>query len=93
MTANDSRDTALERLGRLRDCLEQSANDDGLASLAEQTDQLARSVETFHMEAIRFRFFGLRRQLATQPGPVPPEAVALLDEVRQALEAAGFLIK
>ena len=93
VTSNDFRDTALERLGQLRDCLGQSADNDSLASLAEQTEQLARSVETFHMEAIRFRFFGLRRQLATQPGPVPPEAAGLLEEVSHALEGAGFLIK
>ena len=45
------------------------------------------------MEAIRFRLYGLRRQLKTQGEPVPPKAVGLLEEAGQALEAAGLLIK
>jgi hypothetical protein len=92
VTTDDSRAIALERLGQLRDCLAQGADDDGLSGFVEQTAQLARSVETFHMEAIRFRLFGLRRQLTTHAG-VPPAAAGLLEEVSQALEAAGFLIK
>ena len=93
MTSDDLRATALERLGQLRDCLGQRADDKVLSSLTEQTEQLARSVENFHMEAIRFRLYGLRRQLKTQGEPVPPEAVGLLEEASQALEAAGLLIK
>ena len=93
VTSDDLRATALERLGQLRDCLGQRADDDVFSSLTEQTEQLARSVENFHMEAIRFRLYGLRRQLKTQAGLVPPEAVGLLEEASQALKAAGLLIK
>ena len=93
VTSDDLRATALQRLGQLRDCLGQRADDDVLSSLTEQTEQLARSVENFHMEAIRFRLYGLRRQLKTQSGLVPPEAVGLLEEASHSLEGAGLLIK
>lgn len=93
MTSDAPQATALERLGQLRDCLGQRADDEVLSNLTEQTEQLARSVKNFHMEAIRFRLYGLRRQLKTETELVPPEAVGLLEEASQALEAAGLLIK
>ena len=89
----DGRAVALERLRQLRDCLAQSANADSLAHLVEEIDLLSTSVESFHMEAIRFRLFGLRRHLAAQDRPLPDGASGLLDDAGAALEAAGFQIK
>ena len=93
MSSDDSRATALDRLSRLHDCFSHSAEAHRLQSLAEQTEQLVRSVETFHMEAIRFRLFGLRRQMTRYAGPLPPEAAGLLDQASHALEAAGFQVR
>ena len=56
----------------------------------EEIDQLTRSVESFHLEGIRFRYFGLRRRLTTFDGPLPDGATDHLDHVGQALGAAGF---
>ena len=89
----DDRALALERLQQLRECLARGPDVAALAGFVESVDQLARSVESFHMEAIRFQLFGLRRRLATYEGPLPDAASGLLDETSAALEAAGFHIK
>lgn len=54
---------------------------------------LARAIDSFHMEAIRFRMFTLDRLFSTGRLPASPEVLGILDEVKQALEAAGFQTK
>jgi hypothetical protein len=61
--------------------------------LAEECDALIRAVEAFHMEAIRFRMYGLQRQLASGKHSVPEDTRRLVDEIREALQKAGFQIK
>ena len=58
------------------------------ASLVEETEALRRAVSAFHMEAIRFRMHNVERLLkaAITPGP----ATEAFDDLRHALEAAGF---
>ena len=56
----------------------------------KETDQLARLVRSFHLEGIRFRYFGLRRRLTTYDGTLPDGVIDHLDQVGQALGAAGF---
>jgi hypothetical protein len=51
---------------------------------------LARAIDSFHMEAIRFRMFTLDRLFGTGKLPASREVLAILDEIKQALEAAGF---
>ncbi len=89
----DGRVVALERLQQLRDSLATDPNTESLTDFVDAVDQLSRSVESFHMEAIRFRLFGLRRRLADFDGPLPEGASGLLEETSVALEAAGFHIK
>jgi hypothetical protein len=63
---------------------------DTLASLLDECQALARAIEAFHMEGIRFRMFNVDRQLAQAGLPVSPEARTLFAEARHELEAAGF---
>jgi hypothetical protein len=56
--------------------------------IIEQAESLRRAVAAFHMEAIRFRMYNVDRLLkrAGDPG----DTRRLLDDVRHALETAGF---
>ena len=87
---DDPRATAIERLGQLRDCLRQGPSD--LLGFVEQTEQVITAVEASHIEAVRFRLFGFRRQLNAYTGPLPDPTVELLDRATAALQAAGFRI-
>ena len=57
-------------------------------SLIEDTSALRRAVAAFHMEAIRFRMYSVDRLLKDAAGA--DESRRIFDEVRQALEEAGF---
>ena len=48
------------------------------------------AVEASHIEGVRFRLFGFRRQLHDYSGLLPDRAVELLDQATAALHAAGF---
>ncbi len=61
------------------------------ADVAGDCDELIRAVESFHMEAIRFRMHGLQRKLTTENTDAP-QFVQELKEIRNALEAAGFKV-
>lgn len=84
----DPRSTAIESLKELRDCLRLSADDP--SDYVGQTERLIIAVESSHMEAIRFRLFGLRRQFAVDSESLPTGAVSLLDAAGTALKEAGF---
>lgn len=58
------------------------------ARLVEEAEALRRAVAAFHMEAIRFRMHSVDR-LLHQVGD-DAQTRAAFDEVRSALEAAGF---
>jgi hypothetical protein len=45
------------------------------------------------MEAIRFRMYGLRRGLTSDGVDVSAETIKMLEEVQDALEAAGFKVR
>ena len=83
----------MERIEALRRLLDAQPNAADLAPLSEECAHLVSAVQAFHMEAIRFRMYGLNRQMKTRGHVVPREAAALLDEARAALEAAGFQTK
>lgn len=54
----------------------------------EEADALRRAVAAFHMEAIRFRMYSVDRLIGASAEHRP--ARAQFDEVRHALETAGF---
>ena len=82
--------TAVERIETLQRLLEAQPHAADLAPLIEECVHLVSAVRAFHMEAIRFRMYGLNHQLTRGVRKAPAEALALLDEARTALEAAGF---
>lgn len=65
----------------------------GRARFAEALDlvaHLGHAIDSFHMEAIRFRMFTLERRFGNGEIPASDAARAILNEVKHALEAAGF---
>ena len=89
----EHRATAIDRILALQRLLGAQPTAEELAALVGECGHLVRAVQAFHMEAIRFRMYGLTRQLKRLEPPAPREAVVLLDEARTALEAAGFQTK
>lgn len=59
-------------------------------SILEEGDALRRAVAAFHMEAIRFRMHNVDRRLNLGGDAYPPLARQVFEELRAALEAAGF---
>jgi hypothetical protein len=86
---SDHRLAAKSRVLALIDALT-SQSSKALAPLVEECQALARAIEAFHMEGIRFRMFNVDRLLTRTDLPIPPEAQALFAEARTELEAAGF---
>lgn len=89
MMSTDSRQAAAEAISRLISLLK-SHPDPATAALVEECEALARAVDAFHMEGIRFRIFNVDRQVSRQGSAIPPGAPALVEETRRRLEAAGF---
>lgn len=85
------RDAAQHRLQDLVTLLQQSSpGSDHMKTLVQEADALGRAIAAFHLEGIRFRFYNLDRLVTHSPVPLPPEAAAIMADVRQHLEAAGF---
>ena len=63
---------------------------DALTPLVEECQSLARAIEAFHMEGIRFRMYNVDRLLTRTDLPIPVEAAGFFAEARAELEAAGF---
>ena len=66
------------------------AQKDQLARLLEEAEALDRAISAFHLEGIRFRIYNVDRLVQHPPVPLPPEATAIVADVRKHLEAAGF---
>lgn len=68
--------------------LRRAPDGEEVARAREIAEHLARAIEAFHMEAIRFRMYTLDRLLAT--GQWSAEVRRVFAEVKAHLEAAGF---
>jgi hypothetical protein len=55
------------------------------------TEHLERAIQSFHMEAIRFRMFSLDRAL--KGVDLPPAVGETFEALRRELEAAGFVTR
>jgi len=66
------------------------AQKEQLARLLEEAEALERAISAFHLEGIRFRIYNVDRIVQHPPVPLPPEAQAIVADVRKHLEAAGF---
>jgi hypothetical protein len=89
MTSGNERQEAAARIGDLIGVLEKSGSPES-ARIVEECEALARAIDAFHMEGIRFRIFNTDRLLAQHAATVPAEARPLLEAARHHLEAAGF---
>jgi hypothetical protein len=58
------------------------------SGLIDDAEALGRAISAFHMEAIRFRMFRVDRALKHLGDP--PDTRATFEQLRQALEDAGF---
>ena len=61
-----------------------------IEALVQEIEALDRAIGAFHMEAIRFRMYTVDRRLQRLSGGTPETLRRTFNEVRAALEAAGF---
>jgi hypothetical protein len=90
MTTGNERQEAAARIGDLIGVLKKAPAGPESARLIEEAEALARAIDAFHMEGIRFRIYNVDRLLAQHAGSVPGQARPLLETARHHLEAAGF---
>ena len=89
MTASE-RQEAAARIGDLVGLLKNGPVTPETARIVEESEALARAIDAFHMEGIRFRIYNVDRLLAQHAATLPAESRALLESARHHLEAAGF---
>jgi hypothetical protein len=87
MTTTDARGIAQSKLGELVAVIS-SPGGGSTPELLEECGALERAIAAFHLEAIRFRMFNVDRMLTR--AAASPAARQLFEDVRAALEAAGF---
>lgn len=89
-TSADSRKAALDKIRDLIGIIQQQPAGDSRTALLEECDSLARAIEAFHMEGIRFRAYNVDRLLHKGALPLPPSAQQVFAQMRHHLEEAGF---
>jgi adenosylmethionine-8-amino-7-oxononanoate aminotransferase len=89
MTTIDHRLAARDRILGIIAAIE-AAPDAAAAPLIDECRALARAIEAFHMEGIRFRMFNVDRWMSRPEVSVPDQARHLFAQARESLEAAGF---
>ena len=88
--STEDRQAAQRRLRELLVIARSAPAPDQFARLIEEAEALDRAISAFHLEGIRFRIYNVDRIVQHPPGPLPPEAAAIVADVRKHLEAAGF---
>ena len=87
----DSRQAAQDRLADLLTLIRaDKAHAEELKPLVDEAEALNRAIAAFHLEGIRFRIYNVDRHVSHPAVPLPPEASAMVADVRRHLEAAGF---
>lgn len=81
---------ARERVDHLLTLLKAQPQTGAVATASDLAGHLARAIDAFHLEAIRFRMYTLDRLFASGTLDVTPEAHETLGDIRHALEGAGF---
>ena len=89
MQTTDHRLAAKSRILALLETLTSQPSTEQLTQLIDECQALARAIEAFHMEGIRFRMYNVDR-LLTRADLAVPAAASLFNEARLELEAAGF---
>jgi 2'-5' RNA ligase len=90
MSSTDHRLAAHAHVESLITLLTSQPDQEAVAPLIEECRSLARAIQAFHMEGIRFRMFNVDRLLARPGAQLPEAASRLFAETRQELEEAGF---
>lgn len=78
------------RLSELLSRLEGLPQEGPVAQAVSEAKQLARAIDAFHLEAIRFRIYALTRRLHDPSCPVDEGVRQGILDVRGELEKAGF---
>lgn len=87
------RELAAAEVARLVVVLSAAPQHGMVPELVELGGHLERAVRAFHMEAIRFRAYTMRRLIKQHAAELPAEAPALMESITAALEMAGFHTK
>lgn len=82
--------SAQEHLGHVVTQLQRLPQEGVVAELLHEAGYLARAIDAFHLEGIRFRFFALHRRLQDPSCPVDDALRERMLAVRRELELAGF---
>jgi hypothetical protein len=90
MTITDPRKAAVGRVHELIAIVKQQPAGEAQAQLLEECEALARAIDAFHMEGIRFRAYNVDRLLHKGGVLLPAEADEAFKQMRQYLEEAGF---
>ena len=90
MTTTDHRLAAKDRILALIASLTATPDAAAFAPLVDECRALARAIEAFHMEGIRFRMFNVDRWMSRGDLTIPDEARQAFAQARESLEAAGF---
>jgi hypothetical protein len=84
------REVAAQEVARLTAQLAALPQEGVVAELVELGGHLERAIRAFHMEAIRFRAYSMRRLIKLNADALPADVQAAMDRIVAALEAAGF---
>lgn len=89
-TTTDPRKAAIERIQDLIGLVQAQPPSEAQAALLAECEALARAIDAFHMEGIRFRAYNVDRLLTRSGLELPPTAAEAFARMRQHLEEAGF---
>lgn len=89
-TSADSRKAAVAKIRDLIGIIQQQPAGDARSALLEECEALARAIDAFHMEGIRFRTYNVDRLLHKGGLALPPAAEEAFVQMRHHLEEAGF---
>ena len=88
--STEERQAAQRRLNELIAMVRATPSREQFTRLLEEAEALDRAISAFHLEGIRFRIYNVDRMVQHPPAPLPPDAPAIVADVRKHLEAAGF---
>ncbi len=89
-TTTDPRKAALARAQELIALVRQQPSGEARDRLLEECEALARAIDAFHMEGIRFRAYNVDRLIHKGGLALPAAASDAFLQVRRHLEEAGF---
>ena len=89
-SVTDPRKAAAARIQQLIAIVRQQPESTAKTSMLDECEALARAIEAFHMEGIRFRAYNVDRLLHKGGLELPAAAAEAFAQMRHHLEEAGF---